>query len=159
MKPYRLCLSVFFGLFCLWSGNADANPVCGDFLAMAGKKPPHLEYRDCVEGKQAQIRVLRARYRVAGKYAHLVEEYLVKETGMQPLSHVCCLWESMPKDGKRYGHLPHSQWPKGSPESIDPILTRYEISMGSGESLVSQRENWEAIDWFYVDVELFLELP
>lgn len=158
MKPCTLCFSVFLTLSFLL-GKANAEPACGDFLAMSGKKPLHLEYRDCVEGKNAQLRVLRARYRVEGKYAHLVEAWLVNETGMQPLTRVCCIWESVPSGGKHYGHLPHNQWPEGSPQSKDTLMSQYEISMGSGESLISQREKWHAIEWFYVDVELFLDSP
>lgn len=157
MKLRLFFFFLLFPLFCF--GHASAQPACGDFLAMAEKKPPHLEYLDCVKSKNAQLHVLRARYRVTGKNAHEVEKYLVKETGMQPLSRVCCIWEPVPKEGKRYGHIPHNQWPEGSLQSRDTTLTHYEVSMGSGESLISQREKWGAIDWFYVDVELFLELP
>ena len=157
MKPP--CFFFFFLFLLFFSWRISAQPICGDFLAMSEKKPPQLEYLDCTEGKDAQLRVWRARYRVAGRYARQVEDYLVKETGMQPLSHVCCIWEPIPMNGNRYGYIPHKQWPDGSPESRDTLLTYYEISMGSEESLINQREKWHAIDWFYVDVTFFLESP
>ncbi|MDL2284342.1 DUF4952 domain-containing protein [Oxalobacter sp. OttesenSCG-928-P03] len=159
MKLHSFFITAFLFLAMTSGSYVSAEPACGDFLAMAGKKPAMLQYLGCSPGKSAQLHVLRARYRVAGRDAHAVEAFLVKETGMLPLSRVCCIWETLPKEGKRYGHIPHNQWPEGSSEAQDPMLANYKVDMGSGENLVSQRERWEAIDWFYVTVDLFLDAP
>ncbi|MCL2760415.1 MAG: DUF4952 domain-containing protein [Desulfuromonadales bacterium] len=125
---------------------------CGDFLAMINKKPVALEFLGCKKDKDAQLSVLRATYRVTGAKAGEVEAWLRKESGMAPLVFNCCGWE--PKMAG-YGYLPNQQWPN----SHDPTLTNYQISMASGETLYSEREEWPLINWFYVDVELFLETP
>ena len=78
-------------------------PACGDFLAMAGRKPDVLEFLGCEPGRDAQLPVLAARYRVRGADAALVEDVLRRESGMRPLVFVCCRWE-MEKNGQgRFG--------------------------------------------------------
>lgn len=145
-------------LFLSWAVEpvaAGTEPVCGDFLAMAGKKTIHLEFMGCEPDKNAQLRVLRALYRVPGRDAIEVEKYLVAETGMKPLSFICCFWEPIPGEGGRYGYLPHDQWPG----SEDAILNQYEVSMASEETLHNTRAKWPQISWFHVSVTLFLETP
>ena len=48
-----------------------AGPACGDFLAMAGRRPDVLEFLGCEPGRDAQLPVLAARYRVRGADAAL----------------------------------------------------------------------------------------
>lgn len=125
-----------------------AEPVCGDFLARAGHKPAHLQFTGCEPGHSAQIRVLRATYRVAGRFAAGVETALIQTTGMPPLRFICCGWESPPDgQGVRYGRFPGSH-------GFD-----HEVHMHSEETLVDQRADWPAIGSFHVQVELPLESP
>ena len=88
-------------LACAWTARAGEvaglplppGLACGDFLAMAGKKPDVLEFLGCERGRDAQISVLAARYRVRGADAALAEDVLRRESGMAPLVFVCCRWE------------------------------------------------------------------
>jgi hypothetical protein len=126
----------------------SAKPQCGNFLKLLSRQPQNLSFLECKNGHSAQIRVLRATYRVAGIHAASVEDYLVKQTRMQRLKFVCCIWETVPdKAGNRYGRL-KSQF------EFD-----FEIDMNSGETVYSKRTDWNKIPWFYVTVELPLESP
>jgi Domian of unknown function (DUF4952) len=126
----------------------SAKPECGNFLKLLSKQPKNLSFLECKNGHSAQIKVLRARYRVAGIHAASVEDYFVKQTRMQRLKFVCCIWETVPdKAGNRYGYL-KSQF------EFD-----FEIDMGSGETVYNKRTAWNKIPWFYITVELPLESP
>jgi hypothetical protein len=126
----------------------SAKPQCGNFLKLLSKQPKDLLFLECNNGHSAQIKVLRARYRVAGIHAASVENYFVKQTRMQRLKFLCCIWETVPdKAGNRYGYL-KSQF------EFD-----FEIDMGSGETLYNKRTDWNKINWFYLTVELPLESP
>jgi Domian of unknown function (DUF4952) len=126
----------------------SAKPQCGNFLKLLSKQPKDLSFLECKNGHSAQIKVLRATYRVAGIHAARMEDYVVKQTRMQRLKFVCCIWETVPdKAGNRYGYL-KSQF------EFD-----FEIDMGSGETVYSKRTDWHKIPWFYVTVELPLESP
>jgi hypothetical protein len=126
----------------------SAKPQCGNFLKLLAKQPKHLVFLECKNGYSAQIKVLRARYRVAGVQAASVERYFVQHTKMQKLVFLCCGWETVPnKAGNRYGYL-KSQF------EFD-----FEIDMGSGETLYNKRTAWNKIPWFYVTVQLPLESP
>lgn len=146
LKIIVLC-SVWL-LFGFVPSYGSAKPQCENFLKAFAKQPKHLLFLECKSGHSAQIKVLRARYRVAGVHAASVENDLVKQTKMQRLKFVCCIWETVPdKAGNRYGHL-KSQF------EFD-----FEIDMGSGETVYNKRTDWNRIPWFYVSVELPLESP
>ena len=61
-----------------------------------GEKPKELEFIACKEG-EGQL-IVEARYRVAGKEAGKVEQYLIKKYGVGKLKFYCCGWE--PENGK-----------------------------------------------------------
>ncbi|WP_061249862.1 DUF4952 domain-containing protein [Leptospira alstonii] len=138
-------------LFCAISASAEivAQPSCGDFLERLHKKPKHLEFIKCEKEKDAQIPVLLASYRVKGEFAFSVEKYLIHTFGMQPLRHICCIWEPTPnKEGSRYGSFK-------SGGEFD-----FKIGMGAdSDGRASERKEWSKIDWFIVTVELPLESP
>jgi Domian of unknown function (DUF4952) len=139
------CTWLFFGALPSFS---NATPYCENFLKLLSKQPKNLLFLECKNGHSAQIRVLRATYRVAGIHAASVEDYFVKQTRMQRLKFLCCIWETVPdKAGNRYGYL-KSQF------EFD-----FEIDMGSGETVYNKRTAWNKIPWFYVTVELPLESP
>lgn len=150
-----LCCFCFLSVFNAIPARAGDEPACGDFLAEAGMKPAALDFVECAPDYHAQLRVLRAHYRVSGENAAAVEDFLVRETGMRPLSFVCCFWEPLPSEGSRFGYLPHEQWRNAGDERPD----RYEISMTSGETVYSARNEWDRIPAFHVTVDLFLEIP
>jgi hypothetical protein len=148
----RLTAWVLVCFACLFFGSSfslgGAAPQCGNFLKLLSKQPKHLSFLECKSKHSAQIRVLRARYRIAGIYGISVEDYFVKHARMQRLQFLCCIWETVPdKAGNRYGYLK-------SKFGFD-----FEIDMGSGETVYNKRTDWEKIDWFYVTVELPLESP
>jgi hypothetical protein len=150
MNSLKIIVLVCFAwlLFGFVPSFGNAKPACGNFLKSLSKQPKDLLFLECKSGHSAQIKVLRARYRVAGVHAASVEDYFVKYTRMQRLEFLCCIWETVPdKAGNRYGHL-NSQF------EFD-----FEIDMGSGETLYNQRTDWNKINWFYVTVELPLESP
>ena len=138
---------------------ARAEPTaCGDFLAEVGAKPEHLEFLECRPDNEAQLRTLKARYRVAGIHAAEVEEYFVRTAGMARLKRNCCGWENWPEkpDDAHDGSLPHKR-PLGPDGPTEPNLS---IGMGSGETLEGRtRELWGEIPWFYVNVVMYLESP
>ncbi|EQA71318.1 hypothetical protein LEP1GSC059_3007 [Leptospira noguchii serovar Panama str. CZ214] len=139
---------VLLFIFLFLANTVSAHPPCGDFLKLHNKKPKYLEFIQCKKTQNAQISTLQAAYRVKGKYASEVEKYLINMFGMQLLKFVCCIWESVPNQkGERYGHY------KNDSESY------YTVSMGTEDTLHSEREDWYKIDWFYVTVELLLESP
>ncbi|GHV52896.1 DUF4952 domain-containing protein [Deltaproteobacteria bacterium] len=120
------------------AGAAD----CGDFLAAVGHKPEGLEFLGCEKGANAQLAVLRARYRVRGTDAARVEEYLAFYSGMPRLRFACCGWEN---DRSGHGRLGKAE--------------EYAENMHSEETLYSHREEWILVPWFYVIAEFFLEDP
>ncbi|EJO68032.1 DUF4952 domain-containing protein [Leptospira kirschneri] len=150
-QPIVFLLVLFSAI--LVSAEIVAHPPCGDFLKLHNKKPKYLEFIQCKKTQNAQIPTLQAAYRVKGKYASEVEKYLINMFGMQPLKFVCCIWESVPNQkGERYGHYKNLHY-KNDSESY------YTVSMGTENTLHSEREDWYKIDWFYVTVELLLESP
>ncbi len=70
---------------------------CGDLFMKYGEKPKELEFTMCKEG-EGQL-ILEAKYRVSGKEAEKVEQYLIKKYGLGKLKFICCGWE--PENGKR----------------------------------------------------------
>ncbi len=114
---------------------------CDDLLAGLHKKPKQLEFVECKSRPDLQGKPLRATYRVKGANAAEVERYLSTAFGMQPLKNNCCLWESgqrtfQGKDGRVYY-----------------------LSMGSGETPITQRAEWRKIPYFYVEFSQETEEP
>jgi hypothetical protein len=122
-------------------------PRCGDFLKRYGMRPDHLDFVECHEGKDAQLRALVARYRAEGSYAADVESRLMRDTGMEALRYVCCGWEVVPAKGEAIG------------DGSLPIDAFSKVTMTSGETVVHTRNAWAEIPWFYVDVTVDLESP
>lgn len=114
---------------------------CGDFLAEFSKKPKHIIFLDCQETNDAQIKVLKASYKVSGKDAAETEAYLQRYFQMPKLSFVCCGWET----GRDQGKYKNDQ-------GFD-----YQIYMFSEETLINDRNDWGKIPFFYISVILPLE--
>lgn len=153
-----LLAALAFVFLSLPSPTAAEPTTCGDFLAEIGSKPEHLEFLECRTDNEAQLRTLKARYRVAGIHAAEVEEYFVRTAGMARLRRNCCGWENSPEapDAAHDGSLPHKR-PLGPDGPTEPDLS---IGMGSGETLEGRtRELWGEIPWFHVDVVMYLESP
>ena len=148
----------FFCLFALlWSAGlccATSEPYCADFLALTDSKPGQLEFIGCETIDERGSQALQALYRVRGAEADQVESYFVQKTGISPLSFVCCLWESVPGTGRRYGTLLHTLWP-----GADDVPAEFIITMDSEETLRSNRKEWLLIPWFYIQVTTFLGAP
>lgn len=125
----------------------DETPRCGDLLARYGMKPGHLEFIDCQEGKDAQLRALVARYRTRGAYAAGVESQLMRDTGMEKQRYECCGWQVVPTQGEAIA------------DGSLPIEASSKVTMTSGETVIHSRNAWAEIPWFYVDVTIDLESP
>lgn len=149
-----VCLA---GLFPSTPARAEP-PACGDFLAEVGAKPEHLEFLECGPEMSSQLRVLTARYRVAGVHAATVESYFTRTARMTPLVRVCCMWENGPGTPEywRQGSIAHN-----IPLGPDGPAERYfAVSMGTGEILGGHtRDDWGEIPWFYVHAVMYLESP
>jgi Domian of unknown function (DUF4952) len=116
-------------------------PPCGDLLAGLGVRNDRLTLRGCEDETRAQYRARVARYDVAGSDAAAIESLLVKAVQLETLRFACCGWESVPTSGQVRG--------------ADGFLRL--VSMGSGESLVTDRSRWAEIPTFVVTVELVLD--
>ncbi len=154
MKTLSFLICCFLSV-CVVSAQAKAkvavvekNLTCGDFLSKIGMRPKDLEFVDCKDTHDAQIHVFEAHYRVAGMKAHRVETYLTKISGMPQLRHVCCVWESTTTKTQIITH-----------GVIGLGNFAYSVEMGTGETVVSDREHWREIDYFYITVTQPLELP
>lgn len=153
LRERRLWATFCFCFFLVVAGAAhvkagaadDMAAHCADFLALAGKKPPQLEFLGCSQSRERQVRVLSASYRVRGGDAALVEDSLRRDTGLPPLVFVCCRWE-LQKGGRGSFTLPGTQ-------------NSCRVTMGSGDTEYFRREEWLLIPWFYVSVTLDLEQP
>lgn len=133
-------------------------PACGDFLAMAGRKPDVLEFLGCEPGRDARFPVLAARYRVRGADAALVEDVLRRESGMRPLVYVCCRWE-MEKNGQGRFGFRRPGLSRASAQADGGLLGTCRVRMGSGDTEYYERSEWLLIPWFYVTVLLDLKRP
>ncbi len=136
---------------------APSTPVaaakCGDFLSRISRRPEHLKFIACKDDASGQLHVMTAAYKVNGRFASRVEDFFVRQAGMQPLRFLCCVWETAPSGDARYGHFDSGYvFPGNNPSP-------YVVSMGSEETVTSQRANWGEIEWFYVEVTLYLEEP
>lgn len=119
-------------------------PACGDFLAMAGRKPDVLEFLGCAPVRDAD--------------AALVEDVLRRESGMAPLVYVCCRWE-MKKDGQGRFSFRRPGLPRESAQADGGLPGTYRVRMGSGDTEYYERSEWLLIPWFYVTVLPDLERP
>lgn len=114
--------------------------ACSDYLKDWDKKPARLSYVGCKFDSVAQLQVVKAEYVVSGRDAKSVENAFIQSFKMKPLVFRCCGWEP---------DQPHANY-------IDAQKNYYEIHMTSGETL---EKNWNAIEFFRVDVIRFLEMP
>jgi hypothetical protein len=121
---------------------ATAAPACGDILRALSHPPAAIVFIDCSYHPEEQTKPFVARYRVAGRDAAAAETYLRQTFHIRPIEHVCCIWESSenfyvsPQTGKSYS-----------------------IEVGSGETLVLDREHWADISEFAIEVREQTELP
>ena len=109
-------------------------------------------------GRDAQLPVLAARYRVRGADAALVEDVLRRESGMRPLVFVCCRWE-MEKNGQGRFGFRRPGLSRTSAQADGGLLGTCRVRMGSGDTEYYERSEWLLIPWFYVTVLLDLERP
>ncbi len=150
-----LCIVVWFG--CALPADtsyAAEEAYCGDFLALTGNALAALEFLECRRERQGNWESFKALYRVRGSQASGVETALAQLSGLTPLRFVCCLWEAVPTQEGRYGHLPHTLWPAHPYEPAE-----FEVGMVSEETLYSTRDQWLLIPWFHVWVSSHHELP
>ncbi|MDC1324426.1 DUF4952 domain-containing protein [Flavobacteriaceae bacterium] len=88
--------------------TSDGALNCGDLLEMYAEKPTELEFIKCEKKtKSAQV-LCEASYKVAGKDAEKIENYLVDKYGMGKLYFTCCGWDTG-HDGSRHDGNIHSQ--------------------------------------------------
>ncbi len=122
--------------------HAEDKFACGDFLALLHQKPKQLEFLSCTAHPDRQTKPLDALYRVRGADTAVVERSLSAAFGMKKIVNRCCVWEPEKQSGfvARDGR-------------------RYELWMGTDETLIHQRDQWKKIPYFYVDVELATEEP
>ena len=119
--------------------------ACGDLLLGLKHKPPRLDFLGCRVDNVYGLDALVADYRVEGRYAGTIERYFSKAANMPALGFYCCGWDSI-------GAVGRDGWLRDG-------VTSYEISMGSGETLLNRREDWPRIPWFSVRVTRYLEEP
>ncbi|MFJ6092073.1 DUF4952 domain-containing protein [Pseudomonas chlororaphis] len=137
------CLSLLIGpALLMLACSAQAEPVCGDFLAQIGNKPAFIEFLECHAEPELQTKPLRATYRLAGRDAQAAERYLGEQFRMPPLRRSCCIWDAPPG----FYRDPHSQ-------------LGYSVFMSSAETFVDRRESWAEIDYFYLTLDLDTEEP
>ena len=95
-----ICISLFF----LADSNLSEKNLCGDLLQNYAQKPKSLEFIKCKKVSDSQT-IVRAEYRVSGKEAKAVEDFLVENYGMGKLKFACCGWESQ----SSYGNFNHEK--------------------------------------------------
>lgn len=135
MKTILAVCSAFFLL--VSSHGVSASPECGDFLRAIANPPSSIEFVSCESKPKSQGAPLKAIYRVEGRSAHDVEQYLHRELGVQgKLKFVCCVWEVR-------GETFYKDKKTG---------LGYHIRMGSEETIHNKREEWSKIGYFYITV-------
>lgn len=141
-----LCLVFLSGLSCRKTeltrelSYTKTEKPCGDFLAELKKKPNNLIFLGC-EDSGSYLKALTAKYKVLGKDAAEIESYFQKHFQMPKLHFACCGWELSPD--------------KGTYKNSKGL--EYKIEMFSEETLIKDRNDWEKIPFFYIDVTLYLE--
>lgn len=123
---------------------------CGDLLSQFNKKPAIVEYQSCEILTDLQGKPMIATYKVTGDKAATVEGYLVKVFDMPALKFICCGWEPVE-------NLPDKSIKLNGHYSDPKTGIFYSIAMGSGETLVSDRQNWSEIPYFYIKVKTFTD--
>ena len=115
---------------------------CGDFLGEQGRKPAYLLYKGCEQQHDRQDQPFLARYEVAGKHARQAEAYLHRAYGLPALKRYCCAWDSSRHSwrDRRTGF-------------------QYVMVMATEETPVRQRQDWPAIDRFYISVHAYAHDP
>lgn len=126
-------------------------PTCGDFLESWDKKPAELQFVSCEYIEHSQVDRLETSYVVEGAQAATVEALLKKEFGLSSLRFLCCYWDAVvhSDDGNRLGNGTF----------IDTSGHRFQVMMHSGETLVTERAQWEQIPEFHVRVRTYLGTP
>ncbi|BAZ31143.1 hypothetical protein NIES4074_36150 [Cylindrospermum sp. NIES-4074] len=129
--------------------RSDIN--CKEMIVKLVEKSQKLQFLDCKETKSLQLNVLELRYKVAGKDAASVENFLHQKFKMSKLRFLCCGWEPV--------EVRENHNSSGHGSYRDQRGYYYEVSMFSGETLVNERRDWKNIPVFYVTVTKFLESP
>ncbi len=139
--------------------ETQATLACEDFLEKWDKKPPQLEFTGCEQTKSAQA-ALVASYSVTGSAAAQIEDSLIKDFGMAPLSFVCCGWENHvprpPDNSDNQTTLPPIDPLSREGRYIDEHEFDFSIAMYSEETLVQERSDWAEIPIFHVRVKTYL---
>ncbi len=149
---YRMSIIASSTMLLLTACRPQANTPkegCEDFLETWGTKPAKLEFTQCKRVENPQFDRLESSYVVAGADAARVEEFLKKKFNLAPLRFVCCLWESTSRDANRPSHGSYT----------DKEGFYFQISMGSGETLLNDRQDWPKIAQFHVRVTKYLGSP
>ena len=133
-------------------GSQAAQLSCSQVIQEFDRFPKSLELIECKPAKSSQLKTLKARYRVEGDRATAVEKFLHREYGLPALRFICCGWSGM--TGSENGQPTH-----GRAVYEDANANYYEIRMMSAETLITDRQQWSDIPWFYVTVTAFLEMP
>ncbi|TAD78409.1 MAG: DUF4952 domain-containing protein [Oscillatoriales cyanobacterium] len=118
--------------------------TCGDFAAVWNKKPKQLAFAGCQLEPSEPDAVPKARYRLEGNDAIVIEQFLQREFGMAPLRFICCGWEPVVAKGD-------ARLLKLGSYRDDRGIT-YQIAMYSGETPIATRQQWSAIDTFRVEI-------
>ncbi|WP_319559332.1 DUF4952 domain-containing protein [Marispirochaeta sp.] len=146
MKTNQIAALAFYCLLFLSNCISFKENQDGDILALLIENPKQLEFVECKTGSE-QI-ILEATYKVSGENAHLIENLLTEETGMNRLRYVCSGWEAHPdgalKITDRFNHKYNNIY----------NYNHISISMYSRETLVRDRKDWSKIPYFYIVVEV-----
>ena len=128
-------------------GCTEQELTCVDLIKEFSIFPSEFKFQGCETSNESQLRVLRATYQIKGQDSIKVENYLIENYRMTPLKFVCCGWESVTLDGRRYGTY------------RDRRGYNYHIKMYSGEVQIPEQLKREDIPYFYAEVVGFLEEP
>ncbi|UYZ83275.1 DUF4952 domain-containing protein [Entomomonas sp. E2T0] len=153
LTNYSLLIIMVFLIGCSSSSNQNksVSSQCDDFLAIFNHKPNNLVFQYCEVKHDKQAKPAVATYKVTGEQAAVIEQYLIKNFDMPSLYFVCCIWEPIDKIRK-------AGYSKNEGEYKDPKTNiTYYITMGSDETLVTKRQNWSEIPFFWVDVYTYTE--
>ena len=145
-KKSIIHLCIFFSMFFIFSCDQSNNS--NDVLSLLIDPPFKIEFYDYNEGNENSQTALEVIYRFKGNQAEEIESYLIENYGMTELGFRCCGWE---QDGltsleiteefkQQYGYL----------YDFNSII----LTMFSDETIVSARNDWKQIPYFYIKVEL-----
>ncbi|WP_233862698.1 DUF4952 domain-containing protein [Paraburkholderia adhaesiva] len=137
----------FILIFLLKDVYAEKRPepplVCGDFLAQIGLGRPDVQFFNCKIGSEdgGALEWLEAEYRVSGKDAVHVENWLARTANTSHLKFACCNWETNQKSIRGRG----SDW--------------YVVEMHSGETEIDRRKYFSKIPFMYLTVRHYTRTP